>query len=355
MQPVPHRNHALASVGREMGTHVPRSRLLDVIESIGKVMTVSRSLQSVMDVVADECARLTGADGATIFMLQNNRLTAKAAVGIVGFAMLDVPMGNSLPSHAVRQKQTVRCLDSKIENRTLQRMPSNSSSQSSVSAPFVFGPDQEIAGVLHVASTARNGFTREDEEIIQIYANLMGYAIQNAMQYDQAVRESREDPLTGVLNRRAFDEHLRMLKKEQIFHQQHHCLMFYDVDRLKAINDHYGHPVGDEALRLVAFATRVQLRKSDVVYRLGGDEFAVLMPQTRLPVARAAAHRIEAAVHERRIKDWRLSISTGVCEADPNESIPRLITRADQLLYRSKRERIGSLRGKSTHGHPAHH
>jgi diguanylate cyclase (GGDEF)-like protein len=354
MRPAPDRNHEVVSVGPETGAHVPRSRLLDVIASIGKVMTVSRNLQAVMDAVAEECTRLTGADGATIFMLQNNRLTAKAAVGIVGFAMLDVPMGNCLPSHAVRQKQTVRCVDSKMGDRTLRRMSGNGGSQSSVSAPLVFGPDQEVAGVLHVASTARNGFTREDEEIIQIYANLVGSAIQNAMQYDQAVRESREDPLTGLLNRRAFDEHLRMLKKEQIFHRQRHCLMFYDVDRLKTINDLYGHPVGDEALRLVAFATRVQLRKSDVVYRLGGDEFAVLMPQTRLAVAREAAHRIEAAVHERRIKDWRLSISTGTCEASPNESIPLLITRADQLLYWAKRQRMGSSRPKPISSHPAH-
>lgn len=354
MQPDIDRNHELVSVGPETGAHVSRNQLLDVIASIGKVMTVSGSLQAVMDVVAEECARLTGADGATIFMLQNNRLTAKAAVGIVGFAMLDVPMGNSLPSHAVRQKQAVRCVDSETDDRTLRRVSSRAGSRSSVSAPFVFGPGQEIAGVLHVASTVRDGFTREDEEIIQIFANVVGFAIQNAMQYDQAVRESREDPLTGLLNRRAFDEHLRMLKKEQLIHRQRYCLILYDVDRLKTINDLYGHPAGDEALRLVALSARAQLRKSDVVYRLGGDEFAVLMPQTSLAFAREAARRIEDAVHTRQIRNCQLSVSTGTCEADRTESIPLLITRADQLLYQAKRQRLKSPQSKPASGHPAH-
>src|ERR1700742_3181240 len=68
------------------GTRVSRERLLEVIASVGKVITVSGSLQAVMDVVAEECARLTRADGATIFMMENQRLTAKSAVGTLGFA-----------------------------------------------------------------------------------------------------------------------------------------------------------------------------------------------------------------------------------------------------------------------------
>ena len=323
--------------GQDAGKHARRERLLDVIGSIGKVMAVSGSLQAVMDVVAEECARLTHADGATIFMVENKRLTAKSAVGILGFSMLEVPMSNGLPSDAVKLRRSVRCSDSETDERTLRRMSSRSGSRSSVSAPFVFGAEQEIAGVLHVASVDPSAFTREDEEIIQILANVVGAAIQNARQYDQAIRESREDALTGLLNRRAFEEHIRMLKKEQINHQQPYSLILFDADGLKTINDRYGHIVGDEALKVIAFSARIQLRKSDIVYRLGGDEFAVLLPQTTLRIAKEAAKRVEAAVAERSVQDCRLSISTGACEADVNESVPLLITRADQLMYTAKR------------------
>ena len=270
--------------GENAGRHARRERLLDVIESIGKVMAVSGSLQAVMDVVAEECARLTHADGATIFMVENKRLTAKSAVGILGFSMLELPMGNSLPSHAVKLRRSVRCSDSENDDRTLRRISSRHGSRSSVSAPFVFGTEQQIAGVLHVGSVDQAAFTSEDEEIIQILANVVGSAIQNARQYDQAIRESREDALTGLLNRRAFEEHIRMLKKEQANHRQPYSLILFDADRLKTVNDRYGHIVGDEALKIIAFSARIQLRKSDIVYRLGGDEFAVLMPQTMLRV-----------------------------------------------------------------------
>ncbi len=318
---------------------VSSGRLLGVIASIAKVMTVSRSLQAVMDVVAEECARLTRADGATIFMVENRRLSAKAAVGILGFAMLELPLGNSLPSHAVKLKRSVRCADSETDDRTLRRMSSRTGTRSSVSAPFVFGEHQEIAGVLHVASVRQDAFTGEDEAVIQMMADVVGAAIANAREYDLAVRESREDALTGLLNRRAFEEHVRMLKKEQLNHQQSYSLILFDVDKLKFINDRYGHLAGDEALKVVALATRAQMRKSDIVYRLGGDEFAVLLPQTGLRVAEEVAARIEAAVADRSVQDWPLSVSTGACEADLNESVPLLITRTDQLMYASKRRR----------------
>lgn len=320
------------------GTRVSRERLLEVVASIGKVIAVSGSLQAVMDVVAEECARLTRADGATIFMVENQRLTAKSAVGILGFAMLEVPLNGGVPSHAVKLKRAVRSAGADMEDGTLRRVSSKSGARASVSAPFFFGgAEHAIGGVLHVASLSPEAFTGEDEDTIQMFADVVGSAIQNARQYDQAMRESREDALTSLLNRRAFEEHARMLKKEQLNHQQPYSLILFDVDRLKGINDRYGHPAGDDALRRVALAARLHVRKSDIVYRLGGDEFAVLLPQTTLGVAEEVARRIEAAVREQSVEGQKLSVSTGICEANTNESVPLLLTRTDQLMYLAKR------------------
>lgn len=315
---------------------VSRERLLEVIAGIAKVITVSGSLQAVMDVVAEECARLTRADGATIFLAENQRLTAKSAVGILGFTMLEVSLNSGVTSHAVKLKRAVRSTEAEMEDGTLRRVSSKSGARVSVTAPFFFGVDQEIGGVLHVVSQSPDAFSGEDEDTIQMFADIVGSAIQNARQYDQAVRESREDALTSLLNRRAFEEHVRMLKKEQLNHRQPYCLILFDVDRLKMINDRHGHPVGDEVIRRVAIASRLNVRKLDIVYRLGGDEFAVLLPQTTLGVAEEVARRLEAAVKAERAEGHTLSVSTGTCEADPSESVPLLLTRADQLMYRAK-------------------
>ena len=323
------------------GENVSRERLLEVIASIGKVMTVSGSLQAVMDVVAEECARLTRADGATIFMVENQRLTAKAAVGILGFVMLDMPLSGGSPSHAIQSKRAVRCGDPQQEDQTLRRVSSRSGTRASVTAPFSFGTGEMVAGVLHLVSLSPEAFTEEDMDIIQMFADVVGSAIQNARQYDQAMRDSREDALTGLLNRRAFEEHARMLKKEQTHHAKPYSLILFDVDWLKAVNDRHGHPAGDEVLRLVALAARQRVRKVDIVYRLGGDEFAVLLPQTSLEVAEEVARRVENSVTEKVAYGRNLSVSTGTCEAGPHESVPLLLTRTDQLMYQAKRDRHG--------------
>jgi diguanylate cyclase (GGDEF)-like protein len=329
----------LISKEPRVGARVSRERLLEVIASIGKVMTVSGSLQAVMDVVAEECTRLTRADGATIFMVENQRLTAKSAVGILGFALLDIPLGGGSPSHAVKLKQAVRSSDAQQEDQTLRRVSSRSGSRSSVSAPFFFGREPAVAGVLYMASLQPDAFADEDEDIIQMLADVVASAIQNARQYDQAMRESREDSLTGLLNRRAFEEHARMLKKEQIHHDKPYSLILFDINDLKVINDEHGHPAGDEALRSVAAAARMRVRKSDIVYRLGGDEFAILLPQTGLAAAEEVARRVEAAVLEQIAHGLPLSVSSGTCEASANESVPLLLTRTDHLMYMAKRLR----------------
>lgn len=321
------------------GERVSRERLLEVIASIGKVMTVSGSLQAVMDVVAEECARLTRADGATIFMVENQRLTAKSAVGILGFVMLEIPLAGGSPSNAIKSNRTIRCTDPQEEDQALRRVSSRSGTRASVSAPFSFGSEEVAAGVLHVASVSPEAFSDEEVDIIQMFADVVASAIQNARQYDQVVRESREDALTGLLNRRAFEEHVRMLKKEQANHAKPYSLILFDVDRLKNVNDQFGHPAGDDVLRLVALAARQRVRKADIVYRLGGDEFAVLLPQTDLPVAEEVARRIETAVMGKVAYGRNLAVSTGTCEAESQESVPLLLTRTDQLMYHAKHRR----------------
>ena len=154
------------------------------------------------------------------------------------------------------------------------------------------------------------------------------------------LRLSHLDPLTGLGNRRLFDENLsRQLRYTH--HERPLALVLIDVDKLKSINDRHGHPIGDKALQLVAEAIRESTRESDSAARIGGDEFGILLPTGGEVGARHVADRI----HE-LLETWRqggrngvdLTVSIGVAQAtDPTEDMDVLLARADADMYSGRR------------------
>lgn len=155
---------------------------------------------------------------------------------------------------------------------------------------------------------------------------------------------SLTDPLTGLSNRRDFDEHLgRELKRAE----REGCstaLLVMDLDFFKAVNDQYGHPTGDDVLVTVARLIRESTRAGDVAARLGGEEFGVLMPATDRTEALNAAERLRqrlaGTIHQAQDHStFRLTISIGVavCQAG-NQSTLELYSAADQLLLEAKRQ-----------------
>jgi diguanylate cyclase (GGDEF)-like protein len=150
------------------------------------------------------------------------------------------------------------------------------------------------------------------------------------------------DSLTGVLNRRAFLDHA---DGEWVRHKRHNhslsCAMI-DVDGFKRINDTFGHAAGDALLQHIGALLRATLRASDLPARLGGDEFVALMPETNLEGATATAERLLGRVLSRplTVLDQNLSatLSIGVSSADTCATLEELMARADQSLYRAKKE-----------------
>src|SRR5947208_15566301 len=112
----------------------------------------------------------------------------------------------------------------------------------------------------------------------------------------QMARLVIQDPLTNVLNARAFADRLGQELDRNRRYPRPLSLMYMDLDNFKVINDTHGHQTGDAVLRLVADAMRSSVRQADVVGRLGGDEFGVLMPETDGDVAHAAANRLVSSI-----------------------------------------------------------
>ena len=147
------------------------------------------------------------------------------------------------------------------------------------------------------------------------------------------------DPLTGLLNRRAFDERLDLEIQRAQRYQRPLSLLFIDIDHFKQVNDRHGHVVGDEVLRAVATVLKDGLRATDAACRYGGEEFAVILVETDRHEAFSIAERIRLAAENNRIEqlDKSATISVGVSVLSPEDLAVDLVQRADNSMYVAKK------------------
>jgi len=160
--------------------------------------------------------------------------------------------------------------------------------------------------------------------------------IYRALLADQQKRAATIDPLTGLHNRRGFDETFRLITVKE------GALIYTDFDRFKTLNDTLGHPAGDAALVHFARIIREQIRSGDVPGRIGGEEFAIWLPETSLDLGARIAERIRlklgTTAWDWRGRQWPLSASFGVAACpETSRSLDNLPAQADSALYVAKR------------------
>lgn len=156
--------------------------------------------------------------------------------------------------------------------------------------------------------------------------------------YEENLTAALADPLTGLLNRRSFDLQLGAEIARCARHGQTFSVMFLDIDGFKAVNDRYGHPLGDAVLQGFARFLEGQLRGEDRVGRYGGEEFALLLPQTDREGIRNLSRRLLERIAATTFPQVRsVSFSAGVAEYPRDGAgAAELMARADELLYRAK-------------------
>ncbi len=167
--------------------------------------------------------------------------------------------------------------------------------------------------------------------------------------------EALTDTLTGIANRKSFDEELQRLTELASENGKSLCLMMADIDHFKKFNDTHGHPFGDQVIRLVANTLRDGAGMSAVAARYGGEEFAVILPNTELDEAVDLANDLRQSVSAKKIVKrstgedvGKVTMSFGVALYSPREDTATLLNRADEALYEAKnagRNQVKHLQG----------
>ncbi len=208
--------------------------------------------------------------------------------------------------------------------------------QHRIGAPIVV--DGETWGMVLALRDRPGPFPNDDEKRIARFAQLASVAVANAHARERLATQALTDPLTGLSNRRAFDQRLADETERALRHGRELSLMLVDVDHFKAINDRFGHATGDRVLVNLARDMQAVMRQGDLLARIGGDEMAMILGDCPPEQAADVAHRMLAAIVEDPSLSQRhgVTLSIGVAGLVPGRSAEELLRLADQALYRAK-------------------
>jgi len=240
-------------------------------------------------------------------------------------------------------------------NTTLQDVTTILQSVKTTTGQFT-GVLQETSGKLDSAQGPEDiqalltFITKETKRMVAYNEELEGrldqsYNVMNDLKRDmeRIRREAITDGLTGLANRKAFDEQLGRLARDSKKEGKIFSLIMIDIDHFKAFNDTYGHQVGDQVLRLVAMTLINEVKGQDMAARYGGEEFAIILPDTNVNASKIVAENLRKAVEKKEVVNratgdnlGQITVSLGVAQFYSEESPDDLVHRADKALYASK-------------------
>ncbi|MCS7279173.1 MAG: GGDEF domain-containing protein [Thermodesulfobacteriaceae bacterium] len=178
-----------------------------------------------------------------------------------------------------------------------------------------------------------------NEQLVNITRELAKKNVQLSEALKTIKKINNTDPLTGILNRRAF---LKILKREISLAKRHNLplsLVMIDIDYFKKINDTYGHETGDYVLKSITKVIKKSIRQEDLFARLGGEEFVLLLPHTNMEAAYKMSERLRQTIEKRQFKRIRekITASFGITEFSPLDNFKLFLKRADEALYEAKK------------------
>ena len=228
--------------------------------------------------------------------------------------------------------------------RTADREGQESESQLGVLVPLSADPSSPTGTLAVFWRRAANELDEDDLSALEDLALTAGKAIENARQFEELHELAVRDPLTGLHNRRYFDDTLDHEVKRAHRYDRRLALIFFDLDDFKAINEDIGHLGGDSVLAEMAQRLGLVVRAADIPCRVGGDEFAVILPESSVEDAELFFRRLKLAIQGQPVgRVQHLQISAGMAELGRDDDATSLFRRVDQALYRAKRAGKGRV------------
>jgi diguanylate cyclase (GGDEF)-like protein len=309
-------------------------------ESFARILSgLSRSVSpdAIVDAIVEELGHATGADHIVVVRrAEDGRSLAAHLVSTrVGIPDHSTPLPIADLNDPILDRPAT---PPEIADRIARRVRAAYGLTQVIATPLTT-PDG-VVGAIVVSKRVGATWAESTRRILGGAAVEASAALARAYSHRDAEARAATDSLTGLPNRRYFDEFVGLLAQRRRAGDAVGILMI-DIDRFKALNDRHGHATGDAVLRAVGRAIVGAVREDDVPARFGGEEFVVLLRNPVAGVAVEVGERIRAAIRGldlRRLGVQRVSVSIGVAvAAGPDEPIEDLIETADRALYRAKR------------------
>jgi diguanylate cyclase (GGDEF)-like protein len=320
---------------------------LNALKNLSLNLTSSLDLQTVLDAVVTEAMHLVKhARNAHIFLYSHGRLEFGASLNAEGERNKPIatPRKTGLTYLVATSGQNLIVED--MTTHSIYRNAPKDWSGSIIGVPLKF--KDSIVGVMSLSRSTTGGFTRAELRLIELLADQAAVAISNATLHKLVAEQANTDILTGLPNRRALEDRLQMEIRYTNRTGAQFSVVMMDLDGFKAVNDQYGHIVGDQVLNAIAMLLAANVRPTDFLARYGGDELTLLIRDAGLETAKTVTAKVVELLKGFQFpfpdgKKFGLGITAGIAVYPIHANNGGdLLRAADASLYQGKKYNRGS-------------
>ena len=321
---------------------------LAVLYEIGKAITSTLEIDDLPDLIYTQLSQIIPCDAyfVSLYLPEDHLLDVRLLIDQgQRYTPEKVSANEGLSSWIVKNRRPLLIQDLRKEINTLPVKPlmlgDKKLSRSWLGVPMQI--DDDLIGLLAVASYQPNVFDEMDQLLLEQIAQQAVLCIRNARHHEEVTRQAKLDSLTGVSNHNHLIEQLYEDAESALTTPTSLSLIMLDIDHFKLYNDTYGHVIGDQVLILTVQAIQSHIKKTDTVGRWGGEEFGVILPKTTLSQAKIVADRIRHTLSELPLFNVegktipKPTISQGIATLpDHTLDVDELVIIADRALYQAK-------------------